>query len=124
MAATSLFKKCATYILPLAHVALTGKPEHDESKYQEYKHESLCSASIYLTLAIAVERYVTVCHPFFKVSNQQYCVKYGGDLDNKGGWWLYKYGAFNKDSGKTHQSIGHRKSAKSSLPPPIHSAFS
>ena len=24
--------------------------------------------SIYLTLAIAVERYVTVCHPFFKVS--------------------------------------------------------
>ena len=35
-------------LLPLAQVGLTG--------------------SIYLTLAIAVERYATVCHPFFKVA--------------------------------------------------------
>ena len=34
-------------LLPLAHLSL--------------------SSSIYLTLAIAVERYTTVCHPFFKV---------------------------------------------------------
>ena len=45
-------------------------------------------ASIYLTLAIAVERYVTVCHPFFKVSKEQYCVKYEVDLDNKSDWWF------------------------------------
>ena len=25
------------------------------------------TASTYLTLAVAVERYTTVCHPFFKV---------------------------------------------------------
>ena len=27
------------------------------------------SGSIYLTIAVAVERYITVCHPFFKVSS-------------------------------------------------------
>ena len=28
------------------------------------------TASTYLTLAVAVERYTTVCHPFFKVLTQ------------------------------------------------------
>ena len=28
------------------------------------------TASTYLTLAVAVERYTTVCHPFFKVTVQ------------------------------------------------------
>ena len=35
------------FLLPVAQMCLTG--------------------SIYLTLAIAIERYTTVCHPFFKV---------------------------------------------------------
>ena len=37
-------------LLPMAQVGLSG--------------------SIYFTLAIAVERYCTVCHPFWKVMNQ------------------------------------------------------
>ena len=36
--------------LPLAQISLTG--------------------SIYSTLAITVERYITVCHPFFAVSHK------------------------------------------------------
>jgi len=40
------YKVIVTWFLPFAHVALTG--------------------SIYLTLSITLERYTTVCHPFFK----------------------------------------------------------
>ena len=41
------YKLLIPTVLPLAHVGLTG--------------------SVYLTLAIALERYTTVCHPYFKV---------------------------------------------------------
>ena len=41
------YKVLVTIFLPLAHIALTG--------------------SIYSTLALTLERYTTVCHPFFKV---------------------------------------------------------
>jgi len=43
------YKHMVPLCLPLAHMGLTG--------------------SIYLTMAIAMERYFTVCHPFFKVSS-------------------------------------------------------
>jgi hypothetical protein len=45
---TSLYKQLLPVLLPLVHIGLTG--------------------SIYLTVAIALERYTTVCHPFFKVT--------------------------------------------------------
>ena len=44
------YKKMVTIILPLAHIALTG--------------------SIYSTLALTIERFITVCHPFFKFSSK------------------------------------------------------
>jgi hypothetical protein len=44
---TRLFKELITLLLPLVHIGLTG--------------------SVYLTVAVALERYTTVCHPFFKV---------------------------------------------------------
>jgi hypothetical protein len=46
---TSLYKQLLPVLLPLVHIGLTG--------------------SIYLTVAIALERYTTVCHPFFKVTS-------------------------------------------------------
>jgi hypothetical protein len=42
-----MFKELITLLLPLVHIGLTG--------------------SVYLTVAVALERYTTVCHPFFKV---------------------------------------------------------
>ena len=42
------YLRMITLLLPLAHISLTG--------------------SIYFTLAITIERYLTVCHPFYKVS--------------------------------------------------------
>ena len=45
---TRLFLYLIPHLLPLAHISLTG--------------------SIYFTLAITIERYTTVCHPFFKAS--------------------------------------------------------
>jgi len=45
-----IYTKLFTMMLPVCQVALTS--------------------STYLTLAVAVERYTTVCHPFFKVSHQ------------------------------------------------------
>ena len=42
-----MFTSMVTYILPLAHILMT--------------------ANIYFTLAITLERYTTVCHPFYKV---------------------------------------------------------
>lgn len=47
---TSYYNHMVPILLPLAQMCLTG--------------------SIYLTLAIAIERYTTVCHPFFKVSHR------------------------------------------------------
>ena len=44
---TRLFLYMIPHLLPLAHISLTG--------------------SIFFTLAITIERYTTVCHPFFKV---------------------------------------------------------
>ncbi|XP_023341605.1 FMRFamide receptor [Eurytemora carolleeae] len=43
------FTKSIPFILPTAHIGMTG--------------------SIYLTISLAVERYITVCHPFFKLSH-------------------------------------------------------
>ena len=54
----------------------TNGRSHKDWNIVHFNHASWLSTafihdflgSIYLTLAIAVERYVTVCHPFFKVS--------------------------------------------------------
>jgi hypothetical protein len=46
---TRPFKQLITLLLPLVHIGLTG--------------------SVYLTVAVALERYTTVCHPFFKVGS-------------------------------------------------------
>jgi len=46
---TIYYNHMVPFLLPVAQMCLTG--------------------SIYLTLAIAIERYTTVCHPFFKVSH-------------------------------------------------------
>jgi hypothetical protein len=51
---TRLFKQLITLLLPLVHIGLTG--------------------SVYLTVAVALERYTTVCHPFFKVCLYTTCV--------------------------------------------------
>lgn len=44
-----VFTSLVTWVLPLAHILMT--------------------ANIYLTLAITIERYTTVCHPFYKISH-------------------------------------------------------
>jgi len=49
VSSTLVFTSLVTYILPLAHILMT--------------------ANIYLTLAITIERYTTVCHPFYKISH-------------------------------------------------------
>jgi len=48
VSSTHTYKHLVPILLPICQIGLTG--------------------SIYLTLAIAVERYTTVCHPFFKIS--------------------------------------------------------
>ena len=46
-------------------------------KKNKLKYEILFSkGSIYFTLATTVERYTTVCHPFFKVYKQGILVTY------------------------------------------------
>ena len=57
------YKAIIPLTLPLANVGLTGK-----QSLPLLLSRMNVSGSIYLTLAIAVERYATVCHPYFRVS--------------------------------------------------------
>jgi hypothetical protein len=61
------------FLLPIAHIAMTG---HTNNTSLISLTNCIISGSIYTTMAVAIERYFTVCHPFFKISHNWSPSKY------------------------------------------------
>ena len=58
-----------TAMLPLAHVGLNGWLS-DMSLFASIKKMLLSEGSILLTICLALERYITVCFPYFKIGHR------------------------------------------------------
>ena len=77
----NIFPYAVPYILPLAQIALTGKKNLKENNVMNINKTSeglyciqinlfpFYLGSIYSTLAVAIERYMSVCHPHFTPSH-------------------------------------------------------
>ena len=61
-----IFTYSIPFLLPIAHIAMTGHLSNTSIITNTIR---IISGSIYTTMAVAIERYITVCHPFFKISH-------------------------------------------------------
>ena len=62
---TFIFTHAITLLLPLAHIGLTGMIIGTYIR----SLTSLYPGSIILTMCLALERFITVCHPFYKLNH-------------------------------------------------------
>ena len=64
---TWTFTNLITVLLPAAHISLNGK---DWTGATNILRLMIVSASILLTMCLALERWITVCFPFFKLRHR------------------------------------------------------
>ena len=71
-------------LLPIAHMGLTGVSlENTNLLGNSIPSQSrvFVSGSIYTMMAVAIERYITVCHPFFKITHNWGAYKWVAQLN-------------------------------------------
>ena len=70
LATSRAFCHLITFLLPLAHLSLSGRwPCYRRTKqYSTVQYSTVqCPGSILLTICLSLERFITVCFPYFKL---------------------------------------------------------